>query len=426
MVATAFELPAVDDGDEVELAAWLVEGGESVTEGQPIAEVETEKSVVEIELPYNGTVSELLVDEWTVVSAGQEIAIFEVQEAALDDAGDAGDADGSSVDDTDTDGTGNEGQASAVETPEGRVFAPPRVRRLARELGVDITAVEGTDESGRITAEDVRAAAESEPDDTGPKPFTPSGKSAVSKQGQSVSGAGLADDGPKPFEPSGKSAVSKRSDSPSTSAVDVETVDEAGEPADHRSYYDTAAVDELVDLQSKLGAYTDDGETIEPLAFVLKALEQARRSVDGLDIEASHIGVGVSTPEGFVVTELRDVDKKTLREIAADISEVIEQATQGKVATATNQEPQMTVTTLGAFGDEYATPPLEAGQTVGVALGALEQRPVVEDGAVVAGETLPVSLAVAHDAADRTGGAALLNQLVALLEEPSRLLLDAA
>lgn len=421
MVATAFELPAVDDGDEVELAAWLVEIGESVTEGQPIAEVETEKSVVEIELPYNGTVSELLVDEWTVVSAGQEIAIFEVEEAALDKADDA---DGSSVDDTDADDTGNEGQASAVETPEGRVFAPPRVRRLARELGVDIGSVEGTDESGRITAEDVRAAAESEPDDTGPKPFTPSGKSAVSKSGESVSGGGLADDsGPKPFEPSGKSAVSKRSDSSSTSVDD--TVDEAGEPADHRSYYDTATVDELVELQSKLGAYTDDGVALEPLAFVLKALDQAHRSVDGLDIEASHIGIGVPTPEEFVVTEVRDVDEKTLREIAAELSELTEQATQGKVTTATNQGPQITVTTLGAFGDEYATPPLEAGQTVGVALGALEQRPVVEDGEVVAGETIPVSLAVAHDAADRTGGAALLNQLVALLEEPSRLLLDA-
>jgi len=424
MVATAFELPAVDDSDEVELAAWLVEVGESVSEGQPIAEVETEKSVVEIELPYDGTVSELLVDEWSVVETGQEIAVFEVDETVPDESdAEESPADGSDDTDTDTDDTDDESQPTAVETPEGRVFAPPRVRRLARELGVDITTVEGSDESGRITAEDVRAADESEPDDTGPKPFKPSGKSAVSKQGQSVSGAGIADDsGPRPFEPSGKSAVSKRSDSAPVSVV--ETADKT-ETAAHRSYYDTATVDELVDLQSKLGAYTDSNAALEPLAFVLKALETALGVVDGLDIDPAHIGVGIPTPDGFVVTDVQDVDTKTLRETDTEVDEVIEQATQGRVATAANQEPQVVVTTLGALGDEYATPPLGVDQTVAVALGALEQRPVVEAGEVVARETVPVSLAVTHDADDRTNGTALLNQFVALLEEPDRLLLDA-
>ena len=411
MVATAFELPAVDDGDEVELAAWLVEVGDAVTEGQPIAEVETEKSVVEIELPYDGTVSELLVDEWTVVSTGQEIAIFEVAEAALDGA----DAKDSPVDASDADDTDAEDQAPAVETPEGRVFAPPRVRRLARELGVDIASVEGTDHGGRISEEDVRNAAEDTPesDDSGPKPFTPSGKSAVSKSGESVSGAGLSDDdaGPKPFEPSGKSAVSKAGKGATGAGL-------ADEPASStavavQTYYDTASVDQLVELQ-----HQPNGDRAGLLPFVLKALGRAcaESGVDG-----SQIGLGFRTDDGLAVSVV-SVENSTFGEVTHEIVEHIEQPDSGSFDGST-ETPAVVVTEPGALGDGYASPPLD-GATVAVSLGALEARPVVEDGDVVARETLPVSLAVS-DSVEPTAGAAIASRLVERLESPGRLLLDA-
>jgi len=399
MVATAFELPAVEDGDEVELAAWLVEEGDSVTEGQPIAEVETEKSVVEIEVPYDGTVSELLVDEWTVVEPGEEIAIFEVEESALDES----DADASPADDAEAD---DEGQASAVDTPEGRVFAPPRVRRLSRELGVDITAVEGTDASGRITEQDVRdAAEESESDDSGPKPFTPSGKSAVSKGGESVSGAGLSksddDEGPKPFTPSGKSAVSKAGESVSGAGMSDDTA--ASESGAAQTYYDTATVDQLVGLNEEIEAGI--------LPFVLKALGRACAEHD---VDASQIGLGVRTDEELAV-QVVSVDDCTFREVAQEIvdSEGVDGA---------NDKPAVVVTEPGTLGEGYATPPLD-GATVAMNLGALEARPVVEEGDVVARKTLPVSLRVS-DAVEPTVGAALLSRLISVLESPSRLLLD--
>ena len=407
MVATAFELPAVD-GDEVELAAWLVAVGDSVTEGQPIAEVETEKSVVEIDSPYNGTVSELLVDEWTVVETGQEIAVFEVDEAGLDGT----DANESVADDT----TGDDGgEPPVVDTPEKRVFAPPRVRRLARELGVDIASVEGTDESGRITEENVRSAAESE-SDAGPKPFTPSGNSAVSKGGESVSGAGLskadADDGPKPFTPSGKSAVSKAGDAVSGAGIsDDSTASESGAV---QTYYDTAAVDQLVELRQEIEL--GDGRA-GLLSFVLKALG---RACDEHGVDGSRIGVGLRTDEGLTVPVV-SVDDSTFREVAQETADCIEQVDGGSVDGSTEQ-PAVVVIAPGALGDEYASPPLD-GATVAVSLGALEARPVVEDGNVVARETLPVSLAVS-DAVAATEGAAIASRLITVLESPSRLLFD--
>jgi len=408
MVATAFELPAVDDGDEVELAAWLVDEGDSVTEGQPIAEVETEKSVIEIEVPYDGTVSELLVDEWTVVETGQEIAVFEVDEAALDDA----DAEEPPVDDGEAD---DEGQAAAVDTPEGRVFAPPRVRRLARELGVDITSVEGSDEHGRISESDVREAAEAESDDSGPKPFTPSGKSAVSKSGESVSGAGLSksddDAGPKPFTPSGKSAVSKAGESISGAGIrDDSTASDSGGV---QTYYDTATVDQLVDIQGEIEV--DGGVGILP--FVIKALARAceEHGVDG-----SQIGLGIRTDDGLAVSVV-SVEERTFREVAHETADHIEAVDSGSVD-GTPEQPAVVVTEPSALGDGYASPPLD-GSSVAVSLGAVEARPVVEDGDVVARETLPVSLAVS-EAVEPTVGAAVTNQLIEALESPRRLLFD--
>ena len=409
MVATAFELPAVDDGDEVELAAWLVEEGDAVSEGQPIAEVETEKSVIEIEVPYDATVSELLVEEWTVVSTGEEIAVFEVDEDALAESADDTPADDSEADDSEADA---EDQPPDVETPEGRVFAPPRVRRLARELGVDITAVEGSDHGGRITEEDVRNAAEdSESDDSGPKPFTPSGKSAVSKGGKSVSDAGLSkaddDTGPKPFTPSGKSAVSKAGESVSGAGLTDEPT--ASESGDVQTFYDTATVDHLVGLDEEIEAGI--------LPFVLKALS---RACDAYDVDGAQIGLGVRTTDNLDLSVV-SVDERTFGEVDQQTVEKIEAGESGLVDGG-DEQPAVVVTEPGALGRAYATPPLN-GATVAVALGALEARPVVEDGDIVARETLPVSVAVS-DAVGPTDGGALTARLIESLESPSRLLAE--
>ncbi len=429
MVATAFELPAVEDGDEVELAAWLVAVGDSVTEGQPIAEVETEKSVIEIDAPFDGTVSELLVEEWTAVDVGEEIAIFEVEEAALDtDADSDPAADSESTTDDGDDATSD--QPSEIETPEGRIFAPPRVRRLARELGVDITAVEGSDEHGRITEQDVREAADSGEkkvdDDTARKPFTPSGKSAVSKGGESVSGAGLSkesddDTGPKPFTPSGKSAVSKRSEA--VSGAGGTTEGDTGGPAAQFVAYDTATVDRLVDLTATLGPDAEaQGVELEPLAIVVKTLSRAIETAE-IGIDNVDIGLGVRTDDGLSVLVIQDVNEKSLLAVAEETADRVKQVESNAFDAPTNTEVTALITEPGAFGDGYSTPPL-GGAAIAVGLGAIDARPVVEDGAVVARETLPVSLVVESETVAPTEATATMRRLLEVLEQPNRLLLE--
>jgi len=150
-----FKLPDVGEGvAEGEIVSWLVAEGDTVAEDQPVAEVETDKAVVEVPSPVNGTVRTLHFDAGDVVPVGDVIVTFDVDGDAPDEA---------TEDEADEPEAATESASkSATEKASTRTFAPPSVRRLARELDVDLDSVEGTGPSGRVTEGDVRAAAESD------------------------------------------------------------------------------------------------------------------------------------------------------------------------------------------------------------------------------------------------------------------------
>ena len=160
-----FTLPDVGEGlTEAEIVSWLVDPGDTVTEDQPVAEVETDKAVVEVPSPVDGTVEELLAEPGEVVPVGTVIVTFAVD-------GEAADVD---ADSTEATGAGDAADAAAdtadpgSRPADGRTFASPTTRRLARELGVEIGAVDGSGPGGRITDADVRAAAEGSDDEGSP------------------------------------------------------------------------------------------------------------------------------------------------------------------------------------------------------------------------------------------------------------------
>ncbi|WP_049969174.1 dihydrolipoamide acetyltransferase family protein [Haladaptatus cibarius] len=160
-----FKLPDVGEGvAEGELVSWLVEEGDEVSEDQPVAEVETDKAIVEVPSPVNGSVRELRAEEGEVVPVGNVIITFNVE--GEDDEDTATESAESEEPTESQEEVAEEPEVSEeTETPEGRVFAAPSARRLARELGVDIATVEGTGPSGRVTEHDVRTTAESTTDE---------------------------------------------------------------------------------------------------------------------------------------------------------------------------------------------------------------------------------------------------------------------
>ncbi|MEF8791966.1 MAG: biotin/lipoyl-containing protein, partial [Haloarculaceae archaeon] len=163
-----FRLPDVGEGlTEAEIVDWLVEVGDTVSEDQPVAEVETDKAVVEVPSPVNGTVREIRAEPGEMVPVGEVIITFDVEGEAAEPAEGADGAEpttepGGTAEPEPEAGPAEEGSAgaSAPTSRGGRTFAAPSARRLARELGVDVRTVEGSGPGGRVTESDVRAAAE--------------------------------------------------------------------------------------------------------------------------------------------------------------------------------------------------------------------------------------------------------------------------
>jgi pyruvate dehydrogenase E2 component (dihydrolipoamide acetyltransferase) len=188
-----FKLPDVGEGlTEAEIVAWLVEVGDTVTEDQPVAEVETDKAVVEVPAPVDGTVREIRAEAGELVPVGEVIITFDVEGEPVEDAAESGAGTTDEGADPEpepapeaTEAASTDGDADAeVAAKGGRVFAAPSARRLARELGVDIEAVAGSGPGGRVTEADVRAAAETDDaTDAGagpePEPAEPTGDGAA-------------------------------------------------------------------------------------------------------------------------------------------------------------------------------------------------------------------------------------------------------
>ncbi|WP_158058480.1 dihydrolipoamide acetyltransferase family protein [Halorussus halophilus] len=152
-----FKLPDVGEGvAEGEIVSWLVEEGDEVSEDQAVAEVETDKAIVEVPSPVNGTVREIIPDEGEMVKVGSVIITFNVE--GEDDTSETAESQEEVSEEPEVSA---DEESEETSTSDGRVFAAPSARRLARELGVDITTVEGTGPSGRVTENDVRTAAES-------------------------------------------------------------------------------------------------------------------------------------------------------------------------------------------------------------------------------------------------------------------------
>ncbi len=523
-----FELPDLGEGvAEGEVLAWHVAVGDSVQEDDVLAEVETDKAAVDVPAPVDGIVRELHAEVGDMVATGDVLVSIEAGESVESEGAEEAAATPESH------GNGN------GSTGDGRVFAPPSVRQLARETGVDITTVEGSGPGGRITESDVEAAAESDGptsvvskvSDDGDEGESDGPTSVVSK----VSDDGGDDDGESEAASAVKSAVRKattdrsaeRRDhtlaTPATRrlarelGVDIDAVPtdetrdgepyvdaaavravaeraaerdvepaatgEAGDAAEtgpgtatpegarrepyagirrtigeqmarsrreipHATHHDKVAVPGLVEARERLQPLAEErGVRLTYTPFLLKsvaaALDEHPILATQLDAENEEIvyrderaiGVATATDHGLVVPVVDAVDQKGLLEIAADLNDLVERARERDIAREEMQGGVFTVTNFGAIGGEYADPIINVPETAILGVGALRERPVVEDGEsrntseqagsdVVAKPTLTLSLAVDHRVIDRADAARFVNTLKSYLSDPTRLLLD--
>ncbi|MFQ5837485.1 MAG: dihydrolipoamide acetyltransferase family protein [Thermoplasmata archaeon] len=403
-MAKEFRLPDIGEGlTEGEIVKWFVKEGQEVKENDTLVEVMTEKVNVEIPSPFTGVVLRLLAQEGEVVNVGQTIIVIgeegeEVPEVeAVPEAGAAEEV---------REEVPKEAPPEVAPPPTGKVLATPAVRRLARELRVDLAQVEGTGPRGRVTEEDVRRHLE------------------VSEVRPEVEAA------PPPEE------LVERIPIRGVRRAISEKMLRSKNTASHFTYVEEVDVTELVALRDRARAWAEErGVKLTYLPFILKALGAALKEHPSLNATVDwekgeiqvkkyyNIGVATATEQGLMVPVLKGVDKKTVLQIAREIEELSEKARDGKLSLSDVHDSTFTVTSLGAQGGLLATPIINHPELAILGVHKIAKRPVVRDGQIVVREVMNVSLSFDHRIIDGHIGAAFTQTLIRYLEDPGLLLL---
>lgn len=381
-----FRMPDIGEGlTEGEIVAWLVREGDAVVVDQPIVEVETAKTTVEIPAPRAGTITRLVGQPGDTVIVGDVLFVVEAVGDAVGAAGEAPHAAVAATIDPDAE------TSSAVASPAGAaprrqaIRAMPVVRKLARDLGVDLSSIVGSGPEGAITRSDVEAAS-----------------SGSITDATSTSGIDLV-----PLTGVRKAIAAHMIES-------WTTIPHVTVQAEVRAEALTAARTRLGDRTLPVEALV--ASAVMPLLTTFPEFNAVVRD-DGVAYRRRvNLGFAVDTEAGLMVVVVRDANDKSLIEIA-DEFERLAAAAIGKTATPDELTGQtFTISNIGALGGGHGTPIIPVGTSAIVSIGRAIPQPVVEDGALAVGLVAPLDLSYDHRLIDGALGQRFLSALVATLE----------
>ena len=448
-VATEVSVPDIGDFADVPVIEIHVTGGDVVSNEDPLITLESDKATMDIPSPAAGTVRELRVKVGDLVSRGSPILLLDTDGAEVEPPPLADQQEPAALDAADpvaaarepaarslaeapvagaTAGAGEVGAAAGASAAAGAgagaaaladfegVHAGPGVRRLARELGLDLSALAGTGPKGRITKEDVIGAVR------GPAPAA-----------AAAAGAGIPEVPAQDFSKFGPVEVRP-----------LTRIQRLSGPALHRSWLNVPHVthDDEADV-TDLDAYRRDLDTaakadgyrVTLLAFLMKASVSALREYPRFNSSLTpdkdaliykgyyHLGVAVDTPEGLVVPVIRDVDRKGIGELSRELGAVSARAREGKLGPADLQGACFTISSLGGIGGSGFTPIVNAPEVAILGVVRSKMAPVWDGSAFVPRLMLPLSLSYDHRVIDGALAARFARYLCHLLEDVRRLVL---
>jgi pyruvate dehydrogenase E2 component (dihydrolipoamide acetyltransferase) len=440
-----FRLPDIGEGiHEGEIVKWLVKEGDIVREDQPMVEVMTDKATVEIPAPRAGKILKLNAKEGETVKVGSVLVIIEeLGEAKPESQKTPPSApprhgEGSSPFPLREGGQGVRSEATATTVaappppspatptaaPAQRVLATPATRKLARELGVDISQIRGTGPGGRVTDEDVRrfAAARTAPQ----PPPTPSPAPTPPPAAPSFAPGAVVTDRREERIP--LRGIRKRI---------AEHMHQSKTTAAHFTYVDEVDMTELIQLREQMRPLAEQkGVKLTYLPFIVKASVAALKEMPILNASIDeakgeivikkyyNIGIATATDEGLIVPVIKDADRKSLVEIAMEIERLAKAAREGKVALSDLQGGTFTITSLGALGGLFATPIINYPEVAILGIHEIKKRPVVKDDQIVIRDIMYVSLSFDHRLVDGDVGARFCKKIISYLENPKLLFLE--
>ncbi|HEX5857746.1 MAG TPA: dihydrolipoamide acetyltransferase family protein [Microbacterium sp.] len=446
MSTQTFHLPDVGEGlTEAEIVSWRVAPGDTVAVNDVLVEIETAKSLVELPSPFQGVVGDLLAGEGDTVDVGA--AIITIEDAAKAAPADIPVHGGSDVEGGGAVlvgyGTGGQVQSrrrKPAERPVAAsvgVVAKPPIRKLARDLGVDLAAVQPTGEAGEVTREDVVKHASQasvfrniETPEWGQVreekiPVAPASPAAA----------------PEPAPP----AVTEPRSDAREEAIPVRGVRKAVASGMVQSAYSAPHVTVWVDVDAtrtmelvkRLKASPDFADVrISPLLIMARAVIWAVRRTphvnaawvdtdNGAEIVLRHyvnLGIAAATPRGLLVPNIKDAQDLNLRGLAKALEKLTLTAREGKATPADQTGGTITITNIGVFGMDAGTPIINPGEAGIVALGTIRQKPWVVDGEVRPRFVTTVAGSFDHRVVDGDGMSRFIADVASVLEEPALLL----
>ncbi|MGV9909902.1 dihydrolipoamide acetyltransferase family protein [Streptomyces tendae] len=459
-----FKMPDVGEGlTEAEILKWYVQPGDTVTDGQVVCEVETAKAAVELPIPYDGVVRELHFPEGTTVDVGTSIiavavgdgaaaAAEPVQEAVQEAVAEEPKPEGrqpvlvgygvstsstkrrprkgteapaaaqtpSAAIQAELNGHGPAAPAAPAAPVTGdRPLAKPPVRKLAKDLGVDLATVVPSGPDGIITREDVHAAvAAPEPAQTA----APRSEPAAPAPSPSA---------PTSYDTTRETRIPVKGVRKATAAAMVGSAF----TAPHVTEFVTVDVTRTMKLVEELKQdkeYT--GLRVNPLLLIAKALlVSIKRNPDinaswdeaAQEIVVKHyvnLGIAAATPRGLIVPNIKDAHAQTLPQLAGSLGELVSTAREGKTSPAAMQGGTVTITNVGVFGVDTGTPILNPGESAILAVGAIKLQPWVHKGKVKPRQVTTLALSFDHRLVDGELGSKVLADVAAVLEQPKRLI----
>src|SRR3989440_9880631 len=376
-MAREFKLPDIGEGvHEGEVVKWFVKEGDPVKENDPIVEVMTDKVTVQIPSPVTGKILQLRAKEGEVVKVGSTLIVF-------GEAGEAAPPPPAAPPPTAPPPAPARTDAPPAPSSTGDVLAAPAVRRLAKELNVNLAAVRGSGPQGRLSEDDVRKAAHGPTRTTVVAP-PPAAAVAPSGSEQRIPIHGLRK---RIFEKMAKSNVT----------------------AAHFTYVEEVDMTQLVHLRDHLKPTADrKGVKLTFLPFFVKAILAALVEFPTLNASVDdergeivvkgyyNIGMATATDEGLTVTVVHDADKKGLWDLAKEIERLAAAARDKKLSLQEVQGSTFTITSLGKEGGIFATPIINWPEVAILGIHKIEKRPVVRDDQIAIREMMYMSCSFDH------------------------------
>jgi len=407
-MAREFKLPDIGEGvHEGEVVKWFVKEGDPIRENDPVVEVMTDKVTVQIPSPVTGKVLQLRAKEGEVVKVGATLVVF----------GEAGEAAPKSTSPATRPAVAPSAPARSTPPPpppsSGEALAAPAVRRLAKELNVNLGALRGTGPQGRITEDDVRKGAQTPA--MPPRPATAVAATMAAPVAYARGGEERI-----PIHGLRKRIFEKMAKSNATAA--------------HFTYVEEVDMSQLVHLRDHLKETAErKGLKLTFLPFFVKSILGALKEFPTLNasVDDEHgeivlkkyynIGIATATDEGLTVTVVHDADKKDLWGLAKELERLSTAAREKRLALEDVLGSTFTITSLGKEGGILATPIINWPEVAILGVHKIEKRPVVRNDQVVIRDMMYLSCSFDHRVVDGHVGAAFVQNVRNSLEHPALL-----